>query len=100
MEMHTDQDFFVGIASVLGEKGFRKHDAGGADILQYFCFPDEGIAVGLRNGDLLLFNSTIRHCISSRATKEENVLCTSMYLKTALVGHSGRGKHSLTGQTL
>ena len=86
MELHTDQDYVMGCAGVLGGKGYRDHDAGGSDILQYFCFPSSGSAVGLRNGDLLLFNPTVPHCVSSRATMKENVICTSFYLKTAIVG--------------
>jgi hypothetical protein len=86
MEMHTDQDFVMGCAGVLGGRGYREHDASGGDILQYFCFPSIGSAVGLRNGDLLLFNPTIPHCVSSRATMTEDVICTSFYLKTAIVG--------------
>jgi hypothetical protein len=86
MEMHTDQDFIMGCASAIGGKSFQPHDPGGSDILQYFCFPPTGVAIGLRNGDLLLFNPTIPHCVSSRATMDQDVICTSFYLKTAIVG--------------
>jgi hypothetical protein len=86
MEMHTDQDYVMGCAGVIGGRGYRNHDPKGSDILQYFCFPSIGSAVGLRNGDLLLFNPTIPHCVSSRATMKEDVICTSFYLKTAIVG--------------
>ena len=86
MEMHTDQDFVMGCAGAIGGKGFKPHDPNGSDILQYFCFPTTGAAIGLRNGDLLLFNPTIPHCVSSRATMGEDVICTSFYLKTAVVG--------------
>ena len=48
------------------------------EILQYFCFPGINSAVALRNGDLLLFNPTIPHCVSSRCTMEEDVICTSL----------------------
>ena len=86
MEMHTDEDYVMGCAGVLGGDGYRTHDAKGSDILQYFCFPGTGSAVGLRNGDLLLFNPTVPHCVSSRCTLTEDVICTSFYLKTAIVG--------------
>ena len=65
MEMHTDDDFIMGCAGVLGSRGHREHDPLGSDILQYFCFPATGTAVGLRNGDLLLFNPRTPHCVSS-----------------------------------
>ena len=86
MEMHTDQDFIMGCASAIGGRGYLHHDPHGSDILQYFCFPSVGTAIGLRNGDLLLFNPKIPHCVSSKATNEEDVVCTSFYLKTAIVG--------------
>ena len=85
MEMHTDEDFVMGCAGVLGGCGYRQHDPMGSDILQYFCFPSYGSAVGLRNGDLLLFNPRVPHCVSSRSTMQEDVICTSFYLKTAIV---------------
>ena len=86
MEMHTDEDYIMGCAGVLGGDGYKLHDAEGSNILQYFCFPGTGSAVGLRNGDLLLFNPTVPHCVSSCCTLTEDVICTSFYLKTAIVG--------------
>jgi hypothetical protein len=44
------------------------------------------VAVPLRPGDYLLFNARIPHCISSRCKFEDEILCTSTYLKTAIVG--------------
>jgi hypothetical protein len=104
MEMHCDNDYFIGAVGVLGENGFHEEyhaeyskdcpsgrielalPLSNESILQYFCFPTAGVSVALRNGDVLLFNALLPHCISSRATKSENVICTSLYLKTALVG--------------
>ena len=86
MEMYTDEDYIMGCAGVLGGDGYRKYDSKGSDILQYFWFPGTGSAVGPRNGDLLLFNPTVPHCVSSRCTLTEDVICTSFYLKTAIVG--------------
>jgi hypothetical protein len=56
------------------------------DVVVYFCFPTIGVAVPLRPGDYLLFNARIPHCISSRCKFEDEVMCTSTYLKTAIVG--------------
>ena len=44
------------------------------------------MAVPLRPGDYLLFNARIPHCISSRCKFEDEILCTSTYLKTAIDG--------------
>ena len=65
MEMHRDKDYAMGCAGVLGGMGYRDHDPNGSDMLQYFCFPGINSAVGLQNGDLLLFNPTIPHSVSS-----------------------------------
>jgi hypothetical protein len=86
MEKHIDDDFFMGLVGVLGRNGYHDDDSNPDSILQYFCFPVLGSAVALRNGDMLMFNPRIAHCISSRATKVEDVICTSLYLKTAVVG--------------
>jgi hypothetical protein len=56
------------------------------DIILYFCFPTLGVAVPLPPGDYFMFNALIPHCISSRCRLEEDVMCASVYLKTAIVG--------------
>jgi len=82
MSQHTDDDFFLGAVSVLSETGFDAHN----EILQYFCFPGLGISVPLRHGELIMFNPSILHCISSRVKCDKNVIVASLYLKTAVVG--------------
>jgi hypothetical protein len=81
---HTDQDFTFSIIQVFlkGHDRYRVTD----DVVVYFCFPTIGVAVPLRPGDYLLFNATIPHCVSSRCRFEDEIVCTSMYLKTAIVG--------------
>ena len=56
------------------------------DVISYFCFPTLGVAVPLRPGDYFMFNALIPHCISSRCRLEDDVMCASVYLKTAIVG--------------
>jgi hypothetical protein len=56
------------------------------DITLYFCFPMLGVAVPLPPGDYFMFNALIPHCISSRCKLEDDVMCVSFYLKTAIVG--------------
>ena len=58
----------------------------GDDVVTYICFPTIGVAVPLRPGDYLLFNAKLPHCISSRCKFEDEILCTSTYLKTTIVG--------------
>jgi hypothetical protein len=52
------------------------------------CFPEVGIAVGLRPGDVLFFNPQYYHCVSGR-TREyntEQVYVTSFYMKSKQLG--------------
>ena len=84
LRCHTDADFTFSIIQVFlkGKLKYLPHD----DIVVYFCFPTLGVAVPLRPGDYLLFNARIPHCISSRCKLEDEIMCTSTYLKTAIVG--------------
>ena len=63
---HTDEDNSLGTVSVhcahdLGGKEYKKN----LKVLAYFVFPTMGIAVPLHSGDVLIFNATIPHCLSS-----------------------------------
>jgi len=69
-------------------------------VVVYFCFPTIGVAVPLRPGDYLLFNAQIPHCISSRCTFEDEIMCTSTYLKTAIVGMNNNDLPLTQEQTL
>ena len=84
LRCHTDQDFTMSISQVFlkGKASYQLND----DVIVYFCFPTLGIAVPLCPGDYLLFNPLIPHCISSRCRHEDQIMCVSMYLKTAIVG--------------
>ena len=84
LRCHTDEDFTMSIIQVFlkGKKVYLPED----DVVVYFCFPTIGVAVPLRPGDYLLFNARIPHCISSRCKVEEDILVTSIYLKTAVIG--------------
>jgi hypothetical protein len=90
--LHKDHDYFMGIIGILGAAGYHMDDSKQSSVLQYFCFPTVGTAVALRNGDLLLFNPLPHHCLSSKATKREDVISTSLYLKTAVVGGNNNNR--------
>ena len=51
----------------------------------YFLFPDYGIAVAMRPGDVLFFNPLHYHCLSERCKEynDEKVFVTSFYMKTS-----------------
>jgi hypothetical protein len=68
------------------------------DVIVYFCFPTIGLAVPLRPGDYLLFNARIPHCLSSRCKYEDEIITTSTYLKTAIVGMNNNDLPLTTNQ--
>ena len=84
LRCHTDQDFTMSIIQVLlkGRTRYNLDD----DIIVHFCLPTIGVAIPLRPGDYLLFNPKLPHCLSSRCAFEDEVISTSTYLKTAIVG--------------
>jgi hypothetical protein len=84
LRCHMDADFTMSIIQVFlkGKSEYLSED----DVVVYFCFPTIGVAVPLCPGEYLLFNARIPHCISSRCKVEEDILVTSIYLKTAVVG--------------
>jgi hypothetical protein len=84
LRCHTDANFTMSIAQVFlkGRCEYHIND----DVIAYFCFPTLGVAVPLRPGDYFMFNALIPHCISSRCNMEDEIMCTSVYLKTAIVG--------------
>ena len=81
---HTDSDFTMSISQVFikGRNSYEVDD----EVVVYFCFPTLGVAVPLQPGDFLMFNVLIPHCISPQCNFNDNIMCVSMYLKTAAVG--------------
>jgi hypothetical protein len=88
LPLHTDQDYFLSAVVIYSE-----HRTGNS-ILQYFCFPTRGKCIPLRNGDVLLFNPQIPHCISSPTSTKPDVFSISAYLKTLVVSGNSNGKAS------
>ena len=91
LNSHVDEDFFYSLTTIVSEGGLQqeidRYDMD-AEVCNYFTFPEQGIAVSLRPGDMLLFNPTYQHCLSSRTSFYDHidVFCLSLYLKTAVVG--------------
>lgn len=80
---HKDDDFTKSIVSAhLNNHQYTLDDI----IIAFMCFPSKGVAVPLRPGDMLVFNPTEPHCISSKCNKDVTLFTSSMYLKTAVVG--------------
>ena len=91
LNSHTDADFFYSLLTTVSAHGLRDdidRYRTDAEVCNYFTFAEQGIAVALRPGDILLFNPLYEHCLSSRTSAYEtrDVFSLSMYLKTAIVG--------------
>jgi hypothetical protein len=89
---HTDEDFFYSVFTA-NVKGVLTKDAPSyswdAPIIHFMCFPEYGVAVALRPGDVLLFNPQNYHCLSEKEVeygdRSADVYVTSFYLKTAVI---------------
>jgi hypothetical protein len=79
LPLHTDEDYFLSAVSVYSRRQTKDI------VLQYFCFPTLGIHVAMRNGDFLLFNPKVPHCISSPTSNIHDSFSMSVYLKTIVV---------------
>lgn len=84
VNIHVDVDFSVCILSILAPKELVEE----SDVLVYFSFPSTGRSIGLRNGDVLIFNPQIPHCMSSRRFPDVDVMCVAMYWKTSFAGRN------------
>jgi hypothetical protein len=91
LNSHLDEDFFYSLTTIASKCGLRQDNdrySMDAEVCNYFTFAEQGIAVALRPGDMLIFNPLYHHCLSSRTSlyETEDVFCLSLYLKTAVVG--------------
>lgn len=92
LSMHTDNDASLSVVIV-----YRRQDIDDcqtpkrfyrkAETLKYFTFGC-GISIGLRSGDVLIFNPQIEHCISTNTDTciESSVMTTSHYYKSSVIG--------------
>ena len=60
----------------------------GNQVVEYFCFPQIGIAFALHPGDIIIFNAQEPHAdvASSRCRVNDKAFCVSIYLKMVIVG--------------
>ena len=95
LPLHIDEDYFLSIISIHSQFDLNKgKNLKHSKVLRYFNF-DNGLSVAIRNGDILIFNPSIKHCISSNndgLNPFESVYCVSQYFKTLL---SSRNNNSL-----
>ena len=83
-EVHADSgDFGLSAAMVLKE---GHTCALNDEVVSHFCFLRLGLAVPLRPGDVIVFNSHKPHCLSSRSNKNDDIIGLSIYVKTKICG--------------
>lgn len=80
MNVHVDRDLSWSMCCVVAED--CEQDA----IVCYFVFPSCGAVVPLRNGDCLVFNSTVFHCISARCNPTRNSYYIGFYINAGMAG--------------
>jgi hypothetical protein len=85
LNSHTDDDAIYGVVTNL-DSDPTKIPSIDDEVSLYFTFPTLGLAIALRPGDILFFNPTIYHSVSSRCNPQQNIWCTSLYTKNAVVG--------------
>jgi hypothetical protein len=78
----VDEDFFYSLTTVAAEHGLQEdidRFCMDAEVCNYFTFAEQGIAVALRPGDMMICNPLYHHCLSSRtsAYKSDDVFCLS-----------------------
>jgi hypothetical protein len=91
LNLHTDDDFFYSLITTASAHGLKEgidRYSMDAEVCNYFTFAEQGVAVALRPGDILIFNPRYQHCLSSRTSiyEKKDVFSLSLYLKTAIVG--------------
>jgi hypothetical protein len=91
LNSHLDEDFFYSMTTIASECGLQcdiDRYSIEAEVCNYFTFAEQGVAVALRPGDMLLFNPMYQHCLSSLTSsyQHNDVFCLLLYLKTAVVG--------------
>ena len=106
LNAHHNEDFWLSVVIVIGLLPNKKLalDDG---ILAFMCFPRKGLCIALCVGDIIVFNPTKWHCISSCTNNLDKFFCLSFYNKSAVVGKNDNSipltrlqKHLLSREAL
>ena len=84
LNAHKDKDFTYCATSIHMRNPYQESQR----TVAFFAFPNIGIAIPLRPGDVLFFNPTEEHCISSRCCNNDDIYCMSLYLKSDNIGRT------------
>lgn len=94
LPLHTDEDMFLSIVHVHALSDIISDDKCSryelhTKVVKYFTF-NNGNTVAMRSGDILVFNPTIPHCVSSNTDhyRSDEVFCVSHYFKSLIAGRN------------
>ena len=68
-------------------------------VVAHFCFPRLGLAVPMRPGDVLVFNSQEPHCLSSRSHESDSIYGVAIFMKAMVAGGNDNSKPNTQVQT-
>jgi hypothetical protein len=88
---HMDNNFFYSLMTTACSHALRDdidQYKWHAEVSNFLVFPEQGIKVALRPGDMLIFNPKYHHCLLSCtcAYQNKDVYSLLLYLKSAVVG--------------
>lgn len=100
LNAHKDKDFTYSAVMVLKllsnasrlDEDSKTTYAWNDEPVAYFNFPRLGQAVPLKPGDVLFFDPSEEHMISSRCNGNDDIYCISFYLKSNIIGGNDNDK--------
>jgi hypothetical protein len=102
LNSNVDEDFFYSLTTVASEHGLQEdidRYSMDADVCNYFTFAEQGTAVALRPGDMLIFNLRNHHCLSSRTSIYESDYVFCLHCKIGIAFMDVRDvRQTLSGQ--
>ncbi len=84
LNRHVDDDWTWSCCGVVAE------DDDMEAIVCYLVFPRLGVAVPLRNGDAIVFNARVEHCISARCNPNRDAYYVGFYINSGMGGMNDR----------
>ena len=94
LPLHIDEDMFLSIIHVHATSDLCRNKNQSSymlksDVAKYFRFND-GTSIAMWSGDILVFNPTILHCVSSNTDRysQDEVFCVSHYFKSLIAGRN------------
>ena len=88
-QVHVDRDMYYSLLTCLSGE-----DADHDEIMYYFCFPEYKYAIGMRSGELLLFNPLVYHSCSNCKFVDSFIFSAYVSEKTVMTAGIEMGLHN------